>query len=301
MTRLSISVVIPCFNAAAFLTETLQSALAQTLSPEEVIVVDDGSTDESARIAESFGAAVRVIRQSNHGESVARNRGIDQARGAWIALLDADDRWEPNKLERQVEALEKAPPETVCCYTVAYRFRGEDRLELVDNPEYDRYPNPVVQMLIDWCVVPSSALVRTDAARATGFPENTRRQEDVMFFAHVRTRGPFVKVREPLTGYRVSAAQQTGSPRHVYESLMAKCDWFNEHRGLFSDDDEQLFRASVRTDLERAFERAFWRRETSLARECRAAYRTMFPDQRPRSMRRLILPAWVYRLKDGVA
>ena len=301
MTPPSISVVIPCFNAAAFLTETLQSALSQTLAPQEVIVVDDGSTDESARIAESFGPPVRVIRQTNHGESVARNRGIEQARGTWIALLDADDRWEPNKLERQVAALSQAPPETVCCYTITYRFRGEERLDLLDNPEYDQYPNPVIQMLIDWCVAPSSALVRTDVARATRFPENIRRQEDLMFFAHVRTRGPFVKVREPLTGYRVSPAQQTGSPRHVFESLMAKCEWFTDHRSLFSDGDEQTFRASVRADLERAFERAFWRRETALARECRTAYRRLFPQDTPKSMQRLILPAWLYRLKDSVA
>ena len=300
MTPPTISAVIPCFNAARFLDETLRSILAQSFPVVEVLVIDDGSTDDSARIAESFDSPVRVIRQTNHGESVARNRGIEQAKGTWIALLDADDRWEPTKLERQVEALNQAPPDTVCCYTPAYRFRGEERLGLLDNPEYDRYPNPVIEMLIDWCVVPSSALVRTDAAKATRFPENTRRQEDVMFFAHLRSRGPFVKLREPLTGYRVSTNQQTGSPRHFFESLMAKSEWFTEHRNLFSDDDEQRFRATVRTQLEGAFETAYWSREVGLARECRTAYQSLFPETMPDAMRRPILPAWVYRLRDSV-
>src|SRR3972149_3633636 len=97
----SVSVVIPCYNGAVYLHETIESALAQTHSPLEVLVIDDGSTDDSAAIADSFGSPVRVIRQTNQGESVARNRGIDEARGDWIAFLDSDDVWNPTKLERQ--------------------------------------------------------------------------------------------------------------------------------------------------------------------------------------------------------
>src|SRR5262245_28086013 len=97
----TISVIIPCYNAAPFLGETLDSIRAQTYSPLEVIVIDDGSTDDSHVIAESFGHPVRVIRQANQGESIARNRGIDEAKGEWIALLDADDLWNQNKLQRQ--------------------------------------------------------------------------------------------------------------------------------------------------------------------------------------------------------
>ena len=94
-----ISVVIPCYNTARYLRETLESALNQTLPPLEVIVVDDGSTDDSAAIAESFGDAVRVIRQHNQGESVARNRGIAEARGTHLLFLDSDDLLHPSALE----------------------------------------------------------------------------------------------------------------------------------------------------------------------------------------------------------
>ena len=89
----TVSVVIPCYNAAPWLRETIESVLAQTHPVLEVIVVDDGSTDQSAEIAESFGPCVRVVRQSNQGESIARNNGIDLARGDWIAFIDADDIW----------------------------------------------------------------------------------------------------------------------------------------------------------------------------------------------------------------
>src|SRR5579884_658579 len=97
-----VSVVLPCFNAARFLPAALDSALSQTYLPFEVILVDDGSTDDSVAIAESYGPLVRVIRQTNQGESVARNRGLDAARGDLVAFLDADDIWERGKLGRQL-------------------------------------------------------------------------------------------------------------------------------------------------------------------------------------------------------
>ena len=119
----SISVVIPCYNGAAFLAETLGSIAGQTYPPLEVIVIDDGSMDDSAAIAGRFGPLVRVVRQANQGESVARNRGIDEAKGDWIALLDADDVWEPAKLERQMavalgsHAHSRASTQTCTCWT----------------------------------------------------------------------------------------------------------------------------------------------------------------------------------------
>ena len=110
----SVTVVIPCFNAAPFLRATLESALNQSHAPCEVLVIDDGSTDQSAAIAASYGPPVRVISQANQGESVARNRGIEEARGSWIAFLDSDDLWMPEKLERQLTA---AQPGVACIHT----------------------------------------------------------------------------------------------------------------------------------------------------------------------------------------
>jgi glycosyltransferase involved in cell wall biosynthesis len=100
-----VSVITPCYNGARFLEGTLRSALQQTLPPVEILVIDDGSTDESAAIAERFGPPVRVIRQPNRGESVARNRGLAEARGSHVLFLDADDLIDPEALRYLAEAL----------------------------------------------------------------------------------------------------------------------------------------------------------------------------------------------------
>lgn len=97
-----ISVIIPAYNGAGFIRTAIDSALAQTFSPMEIIVVDDGSKDNTADIAESYGGPVRVVRKKNGGPASARNEGARLATGEWLALLDADDQWLPTKLERQL-------------------------------------------------------------------------------------------------------------------------------------------------------------------------------------------------------
>lgn len=104
-----ISVIIPCYNGAVYLGEAIESALNQIYLPLEVIVIDDGSTDCSAAIAESYGTPVRAIRQENRGPSAARNRGIELARGELIQFLDADDLLFPEKLQRQVPEVLRHP------------------------------------------------------------------------------------------------------------------------------------------------------------------------------------------------
>lgn len=109
MTPPTVSVITPCYNGARFIAATLRSVVEQTRPPLEAIVIDDGSTDDSAAIAESIGPPVRVIRQSNQGESAARNRGLREARGTHVLFLDADDMLAPEALERLVPALQDRP------------------------------------------------------------------------------------------------------------------------------------------------------------------------------------------------
>ena len=105
----TVSVVIPSYNRAHGLLETVASVLAQTVQPLEVLVVDDGSTDGTPAVCARFSPPVRCIRKANGGVSSARNVGIAAARGEFIALLDADDLWPPEKLEIQLTALEAFP------------------------------------------------------------------------------------------------------------------------------------------------------------------------------------------------
>ncbi|HTZ95281.1 MAG TPA: glycosyltransferase family A protein [Terriglobales bacterium] len=113
-----VSVVIPTYNRAAKVQKSVESALAQTFSDLEVIVVDDGSSDNTEKaVAERFGDRVRYFYQSNQGASASRNKGIAEARGEWIAFLDSDDEWEPDKLEWQLKTLEQFAPQCGGCYT----------------------------------------------------------------------------------------------------------------------------------------------------------------------------------------
>jgi glycosyltransferase involved in cell wall biosynthesis len=101
----SCSIVIPCYNGAKFLDATIRSVLTQTKPPQEIIVVDDGSTDASADIATRYGPPVKVLRQANQGESVARNAGLREAAGNYVLFLDADDLLAPEAIERLAAAV----------------------------------------------------------------------------------------------------------------------------------------------------------------------------------------------------
>lgn len=98
---MTISVIIPTYNRAGLLPRAIGSVLSQTSPADELIVVDDGSSDNTAEILAAYGGQLQVIRQKNRGVSAARNTGIERAKGEWIALLDSDDAWLPRKLENQ--------------------------------------------------------------------------------------------------------------------------------------------------------------------------------------------------------
>lgn len=103
---IDVSVVIPTYNRADYVVGAIESAVEQSRPPAEVIVVDDGSTDRTPELLSSMSDPVRYVRQENAGVSAARNRGVREATGRWVAFLDSDDRWHADKLECQVTALE---------------------------------------------------------------------------------------------------------------------------------------------------------------------------------------------------
>ena len=226
----TVSVVIPCYNGAAFLRETLDSVLAQTYPPLEVILIDDGSTDESAAIAESYGPPVRVIRQENQGESVARNRGMDEARGDWIACLDADDLWKPEKLERQLAAID---PETVCVHTEVFCFGTKSEVsDKARVPEELRYS--VEYLLTERAVNFSSVMIRSGLP--VRFVDWTNMMEDTLFCIELLPYGKFRLVAEPLTGYRFHAANQTAAPALFVQRHRTIREWLRRNPGRVSPD-----------------------------------------------------------------
>lgn len=139
----SVAVVIPAFNAAATIRRALASVLGQTQPPTHIVVVDDGSTDDTFDIVARYGPTVTVIRQENAGVSVARNVGVAACDTTWVAFLDADDEWLPAKLERQREVL-AAHPKLQWCFAQFEEMtvrgwapvepQGDRRRRVVDKP-----------------------------------------------------------------------------------------------------------------------------------------------------------------------
>ncbi len=157
----SISVIIPIFNGGRYIRETVQSVLDQTLKPDEIIVVDDGSTDDTPRILETLSeTGIIVIRQENSGAGSARNRGIEAANGSLIAFLDADDLWLPEKLRTQENFLAK---HTDIAYVLC-------RLEEFHSPEIPagvKVRTPL-RTGIRPGVLPSTALIRKSVFEEIG-------------------------------------------------------------------------------------------------------------------------------------
>lgn len=119
-----VSCIIPVFNGARFLSEAIESVLAQTYVPVEILVADDGSTDETPAVAASFGSRVLYLRQANAGPAAARNLGLARASGSFVAFLDADDLWCREKLRKQVTRFAQRP-ELDLCFAHVENFRGE--------------------------------------------------------------------------------------------------------------------------------------------------------------------------------
>ena len=225
---MSISVVIPAYNASRFIAATLESVLSQSLPADEILVVDDGSTDDTAAIAENFGPPVRVFRRPNSRQGASRNFGAQQAAGEWIAFIDADDLWEPNKLERQMEELSKHPDADIC-YTARVRFtQEEDAIRIIPTPSYDIpfAPAQKIREGLFRCVtfLPSSAVIRRSAFLAAGGFNDQRTSEDWDLWLRLLHRGTkFASCSEPLLLYRLHGnnVTVTSNKLTIYQENMS--------------------------------------------------------------------------------
>ncbi len=205
-----VTVVIPCYNAARTLKQSIQSALDQSHSEIEVVVVDDGSTDDPASVCASFNGLVRLVRQPNRGLSAARNAGVEAATGEYVTLLDADDLLLPNCIARRVEILE-ADPEIGL---VAGWFREID----AEGRTLDRVPErrevwreaPFRQAVRRNWGPPVGWTFRRDAFfRVGGFDPLLSSCEDWDFVIRVASRYGVGYDAEPSVRYRKSAGQMS--------------------------------------------------------------------------------------------
>jgi glycosyltransferase involved in cell wall biosynthesis len=209
-----VSAVIPTYNYGAFVEEAVESALGQTHRRMEVIVVDDGSTDDTAERLARYGDRIRVVWQENRGLSAARNRGIREARGEWVALLDSDDVWHRDKTRVQLRALGQYPDVRLIGSTFVKELSQGD---LAD-------PRGIVALGVEDLVGrtrfgPSSAMIRRDCLDEVGyFDESLRSVEDRDMWLRIAARYPVVLVDSPCWLYRTHPNQMNRHANRMHEN-----------------------------------------------------------------------------------
>jgi teichuronic acid biosynthesis glycosyltransferase TuaG len=198
-----VSVIIPTWNRAGTVGNAVQSVLRQTFPPLEILVCDDGSTDDSERIVKEFGDSRIHWLPGYRAErpAVPRNRGILASKGEWLAFLDSDDAWLPGKLGRQLEAIKCLGCKASCTNAVRYvPGKGEHGSLLTWRKERIRFEELVEENVI----ICSSALIhRSVLDRAKGFPEEKplRALEDYALWLRISTQTDFAYVSEPQVIY----------------------------------------------------------------------------------------------------
>jgi glycosyltransferase involved in cell wall biosynthesis len=192
-----ISVIIPTYNRKYTLDIALDSVLNQTITSSEIIVVDDGSTDGTSEWIDSKYPSVKLFRQKNQGVSSARNAGIKQAKGDWIALLDSDDEWFPDKLEKQVQAL-KENPDYLFCHTNEIWIRNGIRVNQMKK--HQKYGGPIFEKCLDMCrISPSSSLIHKSILEDVGlFDEKLKVCEDYDLWLRITVKYSVLFLDEPL-------------------------------------------------------------------------------------------------------
>jgi glycosyltransferase involved in cell wall biosynthesis len=206
----TVSVIIPVYNGAAEVRRAIDSALAQVDSDVEVIVLNDGSKDDTRAVLDSYGDRIRAIHQQNSGLAQTRNNGIAAAKGEWVAFLDHDDYWTAEKLSEQLKAAERTGADVV--YTNAGNFGDVGRVaELRSEPSAMLEGDLLEALLLDNFIVVSSVMIKRKVIQEhQGFNASLPCVEDWDLWLRLSANGVrFAAVREPVTMYQWRAGSMS--------------------------------------------------------------------------------------------
>jgi len=211
-----VSVIIPVFNGAKYLAEALQSVFSQTWRDYEVIVVNDGSADDSMEICRQFPGVRIITHQENQGQSAARNTGVRHARGEYIAFLDQDDRWYPEKLARQVPILEEGPTYGMV-YSNVDEIDKDGRIvtrDFLDLASWQPKKSIVDCLESDMFIVPGTVLIRRSLfEQIGGFDERLSGYEDDDLFHRVFQTSRIHYIHDSLLQWRIYSTSYSRSER----------------------------------------------------------------------------------------
>ena len=220
-----VSVVIPLYNKEKQVGRTLESVLAQTFKDFEVVIVDDGSTDGSAEVVKTFDdPRIRLIRQANAGVSAARNRGIDAARYDYIALLDADDLWEPEYLATQVNLIKEYPECDVFATDYVMQKDNGERINTTINKLPFTAESGILTNYFEVaaCSNPplwtsSSIISKNSIKNIGGFPIGIKVGEDLLTWARLACRYQIAYVKTPLATFNIEGYSINEDPKREPE------------------------------------------------------------------------------------
>ena len=194
---MKVSVVIPSFNRINLLERAVNSVIQQTKDPYEIIVVDDGSDDRSSEMVKQKFGSVILFRQKNRGVSAARNKGIEISKGDWIALLDSDDEWKPNKLEKQINALNK---DLDCFFSHTNETWIRNGIRINQGKRHKKYGGYIFDKCLDICrISPSSVLFRKNILDHVGwFDDQLPVCEDYDLWLRITAEYRILFIDDPL-------------------------------------------------------------------------------------------------------
>lgn len=223
----AVSVIIPTYNRGWILKEAIDSVLVQHFGDYELIVVDDGSTDNTAEVLDSYGGKIFALRQSNQGVSAARNRGIAESRARLVAFLDSDDIWLPQKMSRQVEFF-NANSDALICQTEETWIRNGVRV----NPKkrHQKLSGMIFEPSLALCLVsPSAVMIKKSLFDRVGlFDESLPACEDYDLWLRVSARYPVYLIDEPLIikrgGHPDQLSKAAGLDKYRIQSLKKLID-----------------------------------------------------------------------------
>jgi glycosyltransferase involved in cell wall biosynthesis len=224
-----VSAIIPTYNRARTIERAVNSVLGQSWQPIEVIVVDDGSTDQTTDILARYGDRIRLIRQKNEGPSAARNAGIKAARGQIISFLDSDDSWLPDKVERQVKLLQATESQGVACCVCNARmeFLSGTRYSFATaslHPRHEEgiWSNPAEILITRFLFFNQVVAVRRTALEETGY-FRPGIMEDYDLALRLSLVGPWAFIADPLVVWyeqKGDNLSRTHSPREITERAL---------------------------------------------------------------------------------
>lgn len=247
-----VSAVVATYNRANVVATAIESILTQTYKNIELIVVDDGSTDDTPAVLKRYNTSLQVFYQRNGGPGAARNRGIKAAKGDIIAFLDSDDVWLPSKIERQVAVLQRLDESVPCCLCSAH-------LRFVDRPTLTSFQNALLNPPDPeglWLNVPEVltnrfvlfnqmvAVRRSALEKVGGFNERLRFLEDYDLALRLSLLGPFGFIREPLAIWHQGSESSLSTEAHqqmtrlieleigIREQLLERPDLDTDHPNL---------------------------------------------------------------------